>query len=66
VSLDTLKCPTVKIRIFSTKLSTDCHDITEILLKVAFNTITLTLMNYHFDVKVVHLMYLSRHCYYCL
>jgi hypothetical protein len=49
VSLDTLKCPTVKIRIFSTKLSTDCHDITEILLKVAFNTITLTLMNYHFD-----------------
>ena len=27
---------------------TDCHDITEILLKVVLNTITLTLLYYHF------------------
>jgi len=33
------------------KLSVDCQDITEILLKVALNTIALSLsMFYHFEV----------------
>jgi hypothetical protein len=31
---------------------TDCHDITEILLKVALNTITLTLTLYHTKVRM--------------
>jgi hypothetical protein len=40
--------------------STDHHDVTEIVLKVALSTITLTLAQFQYDETVINYNYLTR------